>query len=63
MCMSKPKIPAPAPQAPALPTEVVTPATVDRFEPKRRKTGRNRLKVPESTGSSTTGMSGLNIPM
>jgi hypothetical protein len=56
---------APKPQAPAapvpVPVDTTKPAVVDE-ETKLRRKGRSRLTIPSTGASSTTGMSGLNIP-
>lgn len=56
---------APKPQAPAapvpIPLDTSRPAVVDEATKLRRK-GRSALTIPSTSGSSTTGMSGLNIP-
>jgi hypothetical protein len=56
---------APKPQAPAapvpIPVDTTRPAVIDSMDPSRRK-GRSRLTIPAPGASSTTGMSGLNIP-
>lgn len=54
-----PAAPVPVPAATAAPT-VVTTAAQDPANIRRK--GRSRLTIPSAGGSSTTGMSGLNIP-
>ena len=62
MCSSSPNLPPPVAQAVPLPLETSKPAVVDVMAPKLRRSGRSRLTVPASGSSTTTGMSGLNIP-
>lgn len=55
------QVAAPASAVP-LPTETVKPVKVETQDPKLRRSGRSRLSIPNSTGATTSGMSGLNIP-
>lgn len=75
MCSSKQApaaaAPAPLPVAPAapvpLPAETVRPAVAETAtesanDKKLKRSGRSKLTIPAAGVSSTTGMSGLNIP-
>jgi hypothetical protein len=63
MCGSSPKTPPPPPPAVPLPIETSKPAAVELATDKQlRRPGRRGLSVPGASGSTATGMSGLNIP-